>query len=51
MTAVRAEQRQVARIWYPEPRGDLFQLPNGSNAHVVEGPAAYQCSCGTKIHL
>lgn len=40
------EPAQVVRCWHPEPEGKLFQLPNGVNVEVNEGPAAYQISAG-----
>jgi hypothetical protein len=43
---MRAEKRQVVRCWYPEARGDLFELGNGVHAEVLIGNPAYQVSSG-----
>jgi hypothetical protein len=51
MTAMREEKRQVVRCWYPEPRGALFALDNGSNAEVLIGNPAYQVTSGEIVTL
>jgi hypothetical protein len=43
------EPGQVVRCWHPAPEGKLFQLANGTNSEVNEGPAAYQISAGNII--
>jgi hypothetical protein len=44
--AARSDARLATRIWYPDPRGDLFDLGAGVNAHVFIGEPAYQVSSG-----
>ena len=51
MDAVRAEPGQVVRCWFPEPRGALFELPNGANAEVLIGAPAYQLTSGDIVAL
>jgi hypothetical protein len=51
MEAARKDGRLVTRMWYPEPRGDLFDLGNGINAAVLIGPPAYQVSSGETVAI
>lgn len=51
ITAARKDVRLATRIWYPEPRGDLFGLGNGINAEVLIGAPAYQVSSGEIIAI
>jgi len=47
----RKDARLTTRIWYPEPRGDLFDLGNGINAQVLIGSPAYQVSSGEIVAI
>lgn len=49
--AVRAEPAQVSRCWHPEPKAEVVELKNGSNAAVEVGAAAYQLTTGEIITL
>lgn len=51
MTAMRAEKRQVVRCWYPESRGELFDLGRDINAQVLIGDPAYQVTDGEIVSL
>lgn len=51
MTAARAENRQVTRVFYPVVDGELLQLPNGTNAVLEVGEPGYQLSSGELIPL
>lgn len=47
----RNEVRQVARIFYPDPREALILAKNGSGIEVKQGPAGYQLSSGEVIEV
>jgi hypothetical protein len=49
--AVRAEERQVTRVWHPEPEGELLHLKDGVHAEVLVGDPAYQISSGETVAL
>jgi hypothetical protein len=49
--AVRAEERQVTRVWHPEPEGALLHLKDGVHAEVLIGEPAYQVSSGETVAL
>lgn len=51
MDAARKDARLATRIWYPEARGELFDLGNGINAAVLIGPPAYQVSSGEIVAI
>lgn len=41
--------KPVSTMWYPEARGDLFELPNGVNVRVLKGDPAWQHSDGSIV--
>lgn len=51
ITAARKDARLTTRIWYPEPRGHLFDIGNGINAEVLVGAPAYQVSSGEIVAI
>lgn len=51
MDAARKDIRLATRIWFPEPRGDLFDLGNGINAAILVGAPAYQVSSGEIVAI
>lgn len=51
LIGVKAHEGQIAAVWHPDARGDTHQLPNGSNARLSVGPAAYQMADGQHIVL
>lgn len=48
---VRAESRQVARLWHPDATDPLIQAKNGSSIEVCTGKAAYQLTTGDIIEI
>lgn len=51
MTAARADSRMATRVWFPEDRGEHFELNNGIFCAVLMGEPAYQVSSGEIVAL
>lgn len=48
---VRAEKRQVVRMWHPDKFDPLIQAKNGSSIEVNTGTARYQLTTGEIIEI